>query len=47
MLFSLKLICCIGSAVILAGITTAIEVWFDKHPPVEEKSVPCYIRSNK
>lgn len=45
MLFLLKLICCIGGAVILAGITTAIENWNDKHPVVEEKSTPCYIRS--
>lgn len=47
MLFLLKFVCCMGGAAILAGTTTAIELWFDKHPPVEEKSVPCYIRSNK
>lgn len=46
MLFLLKFVCCIGGAALLAGITTAIEVWNDKHPVVEEKSVPLYIRSN-
>lgn len=46
MLFLLKFICCIGGSALLAGLTTAIEVWNDKHPVVEEKSIPLYIRSN-
>ena len=46
MLFLLKFICCIGGSVLLAGLTTAIEVWNDKHSVVEEKSIPLYIRSN-
>ena len=42
MLF-LKLICCIGGTIILAGGVTAFMEWWKRQPIIEERERPFYI----
>jgi len=39
----LKLVCCIGGTIILAGGVTAFMNWLEVHPVVEENEPPFYI----
>lgn len=39
----LKLVCCIGGTVILAGVITAFMNWWEAYPIVEENEPPFYI----
>lgn len=43
MLFLLKLICCIGGTIIVAGGMTAFMNWWEKQPIMEAKESPFYI----
>lgn len=43
MLFLLKLICCVGGTIILAGAVTAFMKRWEKQPIVEVKETPFYI----
>lgn len=42
-MFILKVLLCMGGAVVLAAAVTGIEAWFEKHPVKEEKSIPLYL----
>lgn len=42
-MFLLKLICCLGGAVVLAAGVTGFEKWVESRPIVEEKESPFYI----
>lgn len=43
MVFLLKLICCVGGSIILAGAVTAFMKRWEKRPIVEVKETPFYI----
>lgn len=43
-MFILKILLCMGGAAVLATAVTGIEVWFEKRPVKEEKSVPLYLK---
>lgn len=43
MIFLLKLICCVGGTITLAGRITAFMNWWEKQPIIEEKEPPFYI----
>jgi len=43
MLFLLKLICCVGGTIILAGGITAFMERWENRPIVEERECPFYI----
>lgn len=43
MVFLLKLICCIGGTIILAGTVTSFMERWEKRPIVEERERPFYI----
>lgn len=42
-MFLLKVICCIGGAIVAAGGVTGFEKWIESRPLVEEKDSPLYI----
>lgn len=42
-MFILKLVCCIGGTIIMAGCVTAFMNWWEARPVVEENEPPFYI----